>query len=375
MKNYWSDGDATATSTGFKPYHPSQKLHPLFNERMSEDMLKAVVTGAAGFVGSHLTDRLLQTGNEVTGYDNFDDYYSNKEANLELARKNPKFHAVRSDILDTGTLAKSCRDSDLIFHEAAQPGVRYSLENPNKTFRTNLQGTISVLEAARVSDTPKLVFASTSAVYGNTVKRPVSEDAEPRPISPYGMSKLLAEKICRQYSELYGLRIVILRYHTVYGPRQRPDMAIRKWITNLLSNKPPVIYGDGCQTRDFTYVDDIVNASIDSAYEERAENVVINLGSGVAVTVNATVDLLRRIMDKPHLEATHEERKVGDVADTLADTSKAKTILRYEPRTTLQEGLRKEVEWCIQGNWMPPIRQDSSRLARRNTLPGQVAQC
>ncbi len=315
---------------------------------MERTGLKAVVTGAAGFIGSHLTDRLLQAGISVTGYDNFDDYYSTKDRNLQVALKNPNLRLVKADILDIETLTRSFRDSHVIFHEAAQPGVRYSIENPLKTLRTNLHGTISVLEAIRKCDSPKLVFASTSAVYGNPTKLPVSENAETKPISPYGLSKLLAEKICQQYCELYGLKIVILRYHTVYGRRQRPDMAIRKWIMNLINNKPLVIYGDGNQTRDFTYIDSIVTATMNAAFEKKAENEVINLGSGAAVKVNTAVNLLKRITNKSNLESIYEEKKIGDVQDTLADIAKARCILGYEPTTPLEAGLRNEVEWCIQ---------------------------
>lgn len=315
---------------------------------MGKAGLNAVVTGAAGFIGSHLADRLLQTGISVTGYDNFDDYYSNKDKNLQLAKNNPNFRLVKDDILNIESLVRSFTDSHIIFHLAAQPGVRYSIENPLKTIRTNLQGTVNVLEAIRKGNSPKLVFASTSAVYGNPVTFPVSENAETKPISPYGLSKLLAEKICHQYCELYGLKVVILRYHTVYGPRQRPDMAIRKWIMSLIDNKPTVIYGDGNQTRDFTYVDSVVEATINSGWEKKAENEVINLGSGAPVNVNTTVNLLKTITNKSNLESIYEEKKIGDVQDTFADITKAKSILGYEPTTPLKRGLQNEVDWCIQ---------------------------
>jgi UDP-glucose 4-epimerase len=315
---------------------------------MDETGFKAVVTGAAGFIGSHLADRLLQEGNEVLGYDNFDPYYPNKDRNLYDATKNPKFCLIKGDILDNEGLADAIRDSYVVFHEAAQAGVRYSIENPLKVFRTNLQGTINVLEAARIRDSPKLIFTSTSAVYGNAVKFPVSEKMEQKPISPYGLSKLLAEKICVQYSELYGMKVVILRYHNVYGPRQRPDNAIRKWITSLMFDKPIVIYGDGFQKRDFTYVDSIVDGTLKAALEKKAEGEIINLGSGAPVTVNETVSLLKKILNKPSIKSIHEARKLGDVNDTFADISKAKSILGYILTTSLEEGLRKEVHWCRQ---------------------------
>ncbi len=314
---------------------------------MERKSLKAVVTGAAGFIGSHLTDRLLQTGISVTGYDNFDDYYSSKDRNLVSAMNNEAFSLIKGDILDIETLTRSFRDCDIIFHEAAQPGVRYSIENPLKTFRTNLNGTLNVLEAARKTDSPKLVFASTSAVYGNPNQFPVSENTEAKPISPYGLSKLFAEKTCKQYSELYGLRIVILRYHTVYGPRQRPDMAIRKWITRLMSDKPPIVYGDGRQTRDFTYIDNIVTGTVNAAFEKKAEDEIINLGSGRAVEVNLVINLLRKITNRLNIELVYEEKKMGDVQDTFADITKAKSILGYEPETPLETGLKNEVEWCM----------------------------
>jgi nucleoside-diphosphate-sugar epimerase len=315
---------------------------------MDETGIKAVVTGAAGFIGSHLTDRLLQEGNEVLGYDNFDPYYSNKDRNLLDAAKNPKFCLIKGDILDNEGLANAFKDSHLVFHEAAQPGVRYSIEYPLKVFRANLQVTINVLEAARLSDSPKLIFASTSAVYGNAIKFPVSEKMELKPISPYGLSKLLAEKICLQYSELYGLKVVILRYHNVYGPRQRPDNAIRKWITSLMLDKPILIYGDGFQKRDFTYIDSIVDGTLKAASEKKAEGEIINLGSGAAVTVNETVSLLKKILNKPSIKLIHEARKLGDVNDTFADISKARSTLGYNPTTSLEEGLRNQVQWCTQ---------------------------
>ncbi|MFQ5941273.1 MAG: NAD-dependent epimerase/dehydratase family protein [Nitrososphaerales archaeon] len=308
---------------------------------------RAFITGGAGFIGSHLAEHLLRMGSMVTAYDNFDDYYGSKELNIDFAGKDPNYKFVKGDILDQDNVNESFKDSEILYHLAAQPGVRFSIENPHKTFRVNFQGTLNVLEGARRLDIKKIVFASSSSVYGDPKSLPVREDSKLEPISPYGLSKFFGEKACLQYSQIYGLRVVILRYHTVYGPRQRPDMAFRKWILSLLHKKPPVIYGDGNQTRDFTYIDDIIEGTVRAALIKEAEGEVFNLGSCRSTNVNTIVSILQELMDSKNIQPAYEEKKIGDVQDTLADVSKAKAIIGYKADTSLKVGLKNEVDWCL----------------------------
>jgi len=303
--------------------------------------LKIMVTGGAGFIGSHLVDKLMGMGNHVIVYDNFNEYYIGKEENIKNHLGNSNFTLIKADVLDYDTLCEGMNKVDMVFHLAAQAGVRYSLENPLKTNTVNTTGTLNVLKAAKQNGVRKIVFASSSSVYGAPQYMPVDENHPTNPVSVYGASKLAAEKYC----QILDLPTIILRYHTVYGPRQRPDMAIHEWIQRLFQNKPPVIYGDGEQTRDFTYIDDIIDGTLKSAETEGIEKEVFNLGSGSNVSVNTIVKQLLKLTDKTDIEPIYTEPKLGDVPHTHADISKARNRLGYNPRVTFESGIRQFIKW------------------------------
>mgnify|MGYP001051195653 FL=1 len=249
---------------------------------------RALVTGGAGFIGSHLVERLLEMENEVVCLDSLSTYYTGKEDNIKECLPQKRFHFVRGDILDTPSLLAAAAGCEFVFHLAAQPGVRYSLEHPEEVTRVNVEGTINVLEASRRIDAKRLIFASSSSVYGVPRYLPINEDHPTEPLSPYGASKLCAEEFCRSYSRLHGIDVAILRYFAAYGPRQRPDMAIRKFVSAVLDGTSPTIFGTGDQTRDFTYVDDIVAGTLLAASASSANSTILNLGSGRSVKVSET---------------------------------------------------------------------------------------
>ena len=309
--------------------------------------LRVLITGGAGFIGSHLADKLLQFRNEVICYDNFDAYYPNKETNIQHNLKKANYKLIKADVLNYASLKKEMKDVDVIFHLAAQPGVRSSIDNPQKTVRVNTLGTINVLRAVLEQNVKKLIFASSSSVYGEPRYLPLGEKHPTNPISPYGVSKLCAEKYCRLYHKLYSKNIVILRYFTVYGPRQRPDMAIHKFTKLIVQGKPPVIYGDGLQSRDFTYVDDIVNGTILAAENDNATGQIFNLASGSKITVNKLVKLLIRLLGKEKIKPIRTETQLGDVSHTHADIAKAESVLGYRPKMSLLPGLKIFVKWHL----------------------------
>jgi UDP-glucose 4-epimerase len=304
---------------------------------------KVMVTGGAGFVGSHLSERLVELDNEVVVYDVFNDFYVGKEKNLSKLRDHTDFSLIKGDILDYERLVSSMQGVEVLFHLAAQPSVRYSLIHPVQTNNVNTAGTLNTLEAAKENGVGKVVNASSSSVYGDQVEFPIKETAEKAPISPYGASKLLAEHYSRIYHEAHGLDVVSLRYFTVYGPRQRPDMAFHKFVRQIHEERPITIYGDGSQTRDFTYVDDIVAGTVSSAETDGVAGEVFNLGSGTRTVLNDVLGVLRALLGD--FEVSYEPRKRGDMAHTLADVSKAKRMLGYSPRVTLKEGLSNFIRW------------------------------
>lgn len=306
--------------------------------------LKVLVTGGAGFIGSHLADRLLELGTKVIAYDNFDPYYKGKRHNIKHSIKNPHYELVEGDILDYEKLRKATRGVNVVFHLAAQPGVRYSMSNPVKVNTVNATGTINVLRAVRENDVDKLVYASSSSVYGNVQKLPMSEGDPAGPISPYGVSKLAAEHYCRTYCQTYDLDVVTLRYFTVIGSRQRPDMAVHTFTRRMLDDQEILIFGDGEQTRDFTSVHDVVQGTILAAETEGIKGEVFNIGSGRRTSLNELVKLLSETIGKK-ARIKHTEAKQGDVRNTLADITKARTILGYNPKVSLKDSLNEFVEW------------------------------
>jgi UDP-glucose 4-epimerase len=306
---------------------------------------KILVTGCAGFIGSHLSERLCEEGALVIGVDRFSDYYSRnfKEKNLENLQQIENFKLIEADLLDLD-LEKIVSDVDYIFHEAAQAGVRASWGAQFEVYlRDNILATQKLLEACKsTSRLKKFVFASSSSVYGDTPELPMHEDSILKPVSPYGSSKLAAENLCYLYWKNFGVPTVSLRYFTVYGPRQRPDMAFHRFIKAMLIGDKIEIYGDGKQTRDFTYVSDAVNATISAVNAPPGE--VFNIGGGSRVALIEIIRLLEEIIGKkPNVVFSSEQK--GDVKHTFAQTEKAKRLLGFKPSFSLKDGLEEEVKW------------------------------
>lgn len=307
-------------------------------------MPMGLVTGCAGFIGSHLTEELLNNNWEVVGIDNFHPYYSRKlkELNLENAKKSKNFQFIEGSILSDDDLDRLPK-VDCLYHFAAIAGVRNSILNPQEYFQINVEGTRKLLGKFK-DGTEKIVFASTSSVYGEVAAAdfPVKEDHPLNPISTYGQTKKEAEKICLQHSKETNTKLVMLRFYTVYGPRQRPDEAFTKFIRLAQEKKPIPIYGDGNKERDFTYVSDIVSGTILAA--KRGQG-TYNLGSGRPVTVNEMVSLLEKHLGTK-LDREYVDSPPGDVQKTHSDISKAKKEMGYEPKMPLDEGIKNCIKWC-----------------------------
>jgi len=312
----------------------------------SETGKKYFVTGVAGFIGSHLAETLLSQGHSVIGMDTFTPYYSRdiKEKNLESFKSNPQFTFLEDDVLTAINLSDIIAGVDAVFHEAAQAGVLYSWgKDFDKYTQNNILATQRILEACKDTHIKKLVFASSSSVYGNATQLPMSENQELNPISPYGLTKLACEHLCRIYNTNFSVPVICLRYFTVYGPRQRPDMAINKFFNNILTEKPIDLYGDGSQTRDFTYVSDIVDATI-AASECSSDFEIMNIGGGSTVTVKELITHIESLSGKTAL-INHIDNQKGDMKHTHADISKAKKIIQYEPKVSLEKGLDLYLAW------------------------------
>ncbi len=305
---------------------------------------KILVTGAAGFIGSSLVESLISKNCDVIGFDNFNPYYQGKEKNILSFKSHQNFTMITGDILDLELLQNTMKETKIVFHLAAQPGVRYSLEHPTITNKINTEGTLNVLLAAKNSKVKKIVNASSSSVYGNPEYTPVDEAHPLNPISMYGISKLAAEKYCSIFSKTFDLKITSLRYHTVYGPKGRPDMAVFKWIDALFRNQPIRLFGDGTQQRDMTYIDDIVSGTIKAAESDQSDGEIFNLAAGRVVSMNYVISQLHQITGhEPNI--IFEEKKAGDVDMTSGNIDKAKEKLNYEPKILIEKGLQKTVDW------------------------------
>lgn len=314
--------------------------------------MHVLVTGAAGFIGSHLTEKLLQRGLTVRGVDAFLDYYQRavKEKNLQAALGHDSFTFLEENLVTTDC-SRLLEGVDVVFHLAAQAGVLQSWGEDFQSYTANnIDATQRLLEAAAHRSKPleAFVFASSSSVYGDVEAFPTREDSPTRPVSPYGMTKLSCEALCYLYYKAFGVPTVGLRYFTVFGPRQRPDMAFNRFIRAILSGEPLQVYGDGEQTRDFTYVADAVEATVASA-ERGRPGAVYNIGGGANVSINEVIRILARVAGlKP--DVRYEEAQLGDVRHTAADISRAREDLDYRPSFGLEEGLVREYNW-LKGGW------------------------
>ena len=313
-------------------------------------MSRVLVTGAAGFIGSHVAEGLVARGDEVVGLDNFDAFYPRavKEANVAALRRGPRFRLVEGDIRDATAVAGLMTPETVIVHLAARAGVRPSLEDPALYASVNIEGTAVLLEAARRAGASRVVFGSSSSVYGDTAPVPFSEDWPAlQPISPYAATKRAGELLCSTFVQLYGLRIIALRFFTVYGSRQRPDLAIHKFTRLIAEGRPIPFYGDGSTERDYTYIDDIVGgvlAAVDWTSRPQAALEIVNLGESRTTRLDALVALIAREVGR---EARLERlpAQPGDVRRTCADVRKAASVLRYRPTTPVEEGIPRFVRW------------------------------
>ncbi|MBN1163668.1 MAG: NAD-dependent epimerase/dehydratase family protein [Candidatus Krumholzibacteriota bacterium] len=306
---------------------------------------KAVVTGAAGFIGSHLCERLLREGYRVTGIDCFTDYYdpARKREHIRFLLGDQRFNLVEENI-NTCDLRGLLDGAESVFHLAAQAGVRRSWGSEFTHYLdSNILATQRLLEAMRGREGIRLIYSSSSSVYGETRELPMREDHRLRPLSPYGATKLSGEHLCELYHANFGLSYAALRYFTVYGPRQRPDMAFSRFITAAFRGDTIEIYGDGKQTRDFTFVSDAVEANCLAARYAGSER-IFNIGGGSRVSVLKVLDILRGQTGR-ELRIEFTERARGDVLDTWADTSRARTELGFSPSISLEEGMGREIDW------------------------------
>lgn len=314
-----------------------------------------LVTGGIGFIGSHLVQKLLEDGcSDVTVYDNFDDFYPGKEENAKLlvqkaSELGVKLKLIRGDILDYPMLSSAIHGSEYVFHLAAQAGIRYCNVLPLKANKVNVDGTLNVLTAAKENGTKKLVYASSSSIFGNPVYLPIDEKHPTDPSSPYGVSKLAGEQYCKVFSKIYGMNILCLRYFSVYGPRGRPDQVVYAFAEKIASGKQPTIFGDGEQTRDFTFVSDVVDATFLAMKTEVRGSEVFNIGHGSRITINQLIEKIVANMGKApgSVYPIHEETSKGDFPDTEANFEKAKEVLGWNPRVSVDDGLKLFFDWFL----------------------------
>jgi UDP-glucose 4-epimerase len=329
---------------------------------------KVLVTGGAGFIGSTLSEALLRLGAEVTVLDNFDEFYSGKEQNVEGLLLNKEFKLIRGSILDQDLLLATTKGVDVVVHLAGQAGIRYCNERPSKANEVNATGTMNVLVAARQRQVKKVVYASSSSVYGNPVKTPMKEDHPTDPSSPYGASKLAGEKYCTSFVKAYGMDIACLRYFSVYGPRGRPDQILYSFAQKVAQGGAPVIYGDGSYSRDFTYVSDVVSATLMAVLHEESQGQVLNVGYGKDFKV---IDVARRIIDHfdVDIQPEYKEAYGGDFSRTLCDNSRARQVLKWSPEVKFEDGLTLFLDWFDQHRNSSTARSNEATLSESSLHP------
>ncbi|MFC7114617.1 GDP-mannose 4,6-dehydratase [Natronoarchaeum sp. GCM10025703] len=328
--------------------------------------MQVLVTGGAGFIGGHIAERMANKGHDVKVLDKFVPYYDLgiKEHTVDVARtaaqeNGGSYELIKGCLTDAELVEEATNDIDVVYHQAAQAGVRASVDEPKTVNEYNVTGTINVLEAARHHDVERVVVASSSSVYGKPEYLPYDEDHRTTPVSPYGVSKLATEQYARVYNEIYGLPTVALRYFTVYGPRMRPNMAFTNFVSRCLHGESPEIYGDGEQTRDFTYVDDIKRVNEQLLTDDSADGEIMNIGSTDNIDILTLAEVVRDEID-PSLEIEFTDARKGDAEHTHADIAKANDLLGYEPTVDIREGAQQFIDWYRANEaWYDPLVRNS----------------
>lgn len=311
---------------------------------MTDQYSRILVTGGAGFIGSHLVDRLLTQDREVVVLDNLE---TGRLQNIHQHMGHKNFQLVRGDIRDYPLIKKLLRDVDAVFHQAALISVPQSIQNPALVNEVNLNGTLNLLKASLNTNIKRFIYASSCAVYGNPQTTPIKETCPATPINPYGVSKLAAENYTNTFHRTYGLKTISLRYFNVYGPRQKHNPysgVITQFLHTLTHHKPPQIFGDGKQTRDFTHVTDIVQANLLALKTNHITGQTFNIGTGKPTTINQLANTLLKITGNPNLKPVHQKPRKGDIRHSVADITKAKQKLHYNPQTSLPEGLKELIQ-------------------------------
>lgn len=304
----------------------------------------AVVTGGAGFIGSHIADALARDGLRVRI---IDDLSTGHRENLDEIKGDIDF--VEGSIADEQLLKKALAGVELIFHEAAIPSVPRSVENPRQTHVASVDGTFTLLLAARDQKVRRVVYAASSSAYGDQPTLPKEEGMLPDPLSPYAVAKLVGEYYSQVFARVYGMETISLRYFNVFGPRQDPGSqysgVVSRFISSLLNNEQPMIYGDGNQSRDFTYIDNVIDANLKAASVSSGFGSVLNIANGERITLNQLLEELKTITGRPHVVANYQPPRLGDVRHSLADISRARQLLGYQPKVRLREGLQRTIDW------------------------------
>ncbi len=305
--------------------------------------METLVTGGAGFIGSHLVRGLMEKGHGVRV---LDDFSSGRRKNIEPILD--RIVLIEGDIADPDTCRSACEGVEVVFHEAASPSVPKSIDNPAATHRSNIEGTFNMLLAARDAKVRRFIYAASSSAYGESEQLPKIESMAPSPLSPYAVQKLTGEHYCRVFAECYGLQTLAIRYFNVFGPRQDPKSqyaaAIPAFVTSILNDQPPTIYGDGEQTRDFTYIDNVVSANLLAAEAERTNGEAINVACGEHVTVNAIIGQINEILGKD-VRPNYVDPRPGDIKHSWADIGLARKVIGFQPICGFAEGLRRAIDW------------------------------
>jgi nucleoside-diphosphate-sugar epimerase len=309
--------------------------------------LQVLVAGGAGFIGSHIVDKLIDANAKVIVIDNL---FAGQLENIEQHKKNKNFRFIKGDVRNLKLVKETVKSVDFVINAAAVVSVPRSIENPLLVNEVNVKGTLNLLKASLDSDVKRFVQASSAAVYGDVQTLPVCEDFAPKPLSPYAVSKLAADNYAIVFNQIYGLETVCLRYFNVYGPRQANNPysgVITIFANNLLSNQPPKIFDDGKQTRDFVFVEDVASANMLALTENNAIGEIFNIASGKATTINKLVQIFQKTMDKKNLKPIHEKPRAGDIRYSYASIEKARTRLGYNPKFSLETGLKELIQHMV----------------------------